>query len=410
MLATAFPYPPTHGGALRVWHVFRQVARHHRVTFLAMCAPGAEPKPEHVAVMREFAEDVILIPRPVALPWRLRNAARSFLGGKPYTIANYDYPAFHDALRRALACGQFDLVHAHCLHTAQYYPDFGCAARYFDCQNINVFLWQRYAEAQGMHLFRRFFALHQARLLERMEPMVHRQYDVTTFCSDLERDHARRSAPEAALRTSPNGVDCEFFAPIEVTEEPFTMVYSASMDAVQNSDSAVYFVRIILPLIRRRYPRSKLYLVGRQPPPSVQSLASDHVTVTGFVDDVRPYIARAAVYIVPTRIGGGTRLKILEAMSMGKAIVSTRVGAEGIDCTNGEDIVLADTPETFADAAGRLFDSPEDRRKLGEAGRRRALGQYDWSATGERILKYYEEAAANARERIRSEGDHAGTG
>jgi glycosyltransferase involved in cell wall biosynthesis len=306
-----------------------------------------------------------------------------------------------------LTSGKFDLVHAHCLHVAQYYPEFGCAARYLDCQNINVFLWRRYAEAQGIHLFRRFFALHQARLLERMEPMVHRQYDLTTFCSDLERDHARKSAPEAALFTSPNGVDCDYFAPIEVPEEPYTMVYSASMDAIQNSDSAVYFVRTILPLIRRRCPQSRLYLVGRQPPPSVQALASDHVTVTGFVDDVRPYIARAAVYIVPTRIGGGTRLKILEAMSMGKAIVSTRVGAEGIDCADGSDIVLADSPEMFAEAVVRLFDSIEERRRLGEAGRRRALNQYDWAATGERIQGYYVEAVRNARARLRSETGHA---
>jgi glycosyltransferase involved in cell wall biosynthesis len=179
----------------------------------------------------------------------------------------------------------------------------------------------------------------------------------------------------------PTGVDTTYFAPSTVAERPRHLVFSGSMDWLPNEDGMLYFVHEILPLIRQQEPSVTVTIVGRSPTPSVARLASDAgIEVTGRVDDVRPYLAAAAVYIVPLRIGGGTRLKIFEAMSMGKAVVSTTVGAEGLPVTAGEHLRLADDPDEFAGAVVHLLRSPIERAQLGTRARHLVATTYDWAA------------------------------
>jgi glycosyltransferase involved in cell wall biosynthesis len=159
------------------------------------------------------------------------------------------------------------------------------------------------------------------------------------------------------------------------------LVFTGSMDWLPNEDGMTYFCREILPRIRQAEPEATVAIVGRSPTPAVKKLAeTPGVEVTGRVDDVRPHIARGAVYIVPLRIGGGTRLKIFEAMSMGKAVVSTTVGAEGLPVTPGRDIVLADEPARFAHAVVHLIRDQQTRRGIEAAARRLVVEKYDWSA------------------------------
>ncbi len=399
MLSTSFPYPPTHGGALRVWNILVQVARRHSVTLLAMVPPDSEPSQKAVAEVQNLVTRVELVPLPRTLGTRIRNGVASLCGGAPYTIANFRFEAFERKIQELVAEGAYDLIHCHYLHIAQYHKAFGDSARYFDCQNINRYLWERYAESPSTGTFARLFAQRQARVLERFEPEIWRHFDVATFCSEEERNYALGRQPDGAFFVSPNGVDCGYFRPFQTEPEPHTIVFSASMNATQNIDAAVYLAEDIFPLIQARYPDSMLYLVGQKPAPEVRKLASEHVVVTGTVDDVRPYAERAAVYVAPIRIGGGTRLKILEAMAMGKAVVSTSVGAEGIRCTAGENIVLADSTEGFASSVLSLFEHPEERRKLGRAGRNLVESTYEWNAIGERIAQYYAIACENAGRR-----------
>jgi glycosyltransferase involved in cell wall biosynthesis len=161
------------------------------------------------------------------------------------------------------------------------------------------------------------------------------------------------------------------------------------MDWLPNEDGMLYFVRDILPRIRQAEPGVTLSIIGRAPTPAVRRLADEHgVEVTGRVDDVRPHIAAGGVYVVPLRVGGGTRLKIFEAMGMAKAIVSTTVGAEGLPVTHGTDILIADEPQAFADAVVRLIRNTDERRRLESAARELVVGRYDWSA----VAQDFEEA------------------
>ena len=177
------------------------------------------------------------------------------------------------------------------------------------------------------------------------------------------------------------GVDTEYFTPSTAAVDRAHMVFTGSMDWLPNEDGMTYFCREILPRIRQSEPDATLSIIGRSPTPAVRKLAEiPGIEVTGRVDDVRPHIARGSVYIVPLRIGGGTRLKIFEAMSMGKAVVSTTVGAEGLPVTNGRDIEIADEPARFAQAVVRLMREAGARRHIEAAARRLVVEKYDWSA------------------------------
>jgi glycosyltransferase involved in cell wall biosynthesis len=191
----------------------------------------------------------------------------------------------------------------------------------------------------------------------------------------------------------PTGVDTEFFRPSgEEIVNPHGLVFTGSMDWLPNEDGIRYFVDEILPLIKQRIPDVTLTVVGRNPYPSLVELSksNDSIVVTGRVDDVRPFMERAAVYIVPLRVGGGTRLKIFEAMAMERAIVSTTIGAEGLPIRHGEDLIVEDTPEGFANSVVRLFQDQDLARQLGERAANKVRSTFGWGPVAERFAELCE--------------------
>jgi len=214
--------------------------------------------------------------------------------------------------------------------------------------------------------------------------------------SDADGDTFGRLYPDAVrtpMHTVQTGVDTSYFTPMPSTERRGHLVFTGSMDWLPNEDGMTYFVRDILPRIRQVEPDVTLSIIGRTPTPAVRRLAEQAgIEVTGRVDDVRPHVAAGEVYIVPLRIGGGTRLKIFEAMSMGKAVVSTTVGAEGLPVTHGRDIIIADEPARFAQAVIHMIRDRDARRQIEEAARRLVVERYDWGA----VATNFEEALASA--------------
>jgi polysaccharide biosynthesis protein PslH len=193
----------------------------------------------------------------------------------------------------------------------------------------------------------------------------------------------------------PNGVDTEFFRPDfagAAGPEEDALVFTGSMDWLPNDDAILYFIKDILPLIWEKNPEVKLYVVGKSPSVALTQAKGqdDRIVITRRVDDVRPYLSKCKVFITPLRIGGGTRLKILEALAMEKAIVATSIGAEGIEYKENENMAIADRPKEFANKVLDLMASPEKRKALGKAGRQLVLGHYDWSIIGKRLNVIYE--------------------
>jgi glycosyltransferase involved in cell wall biosynthesis len=218
----------------------------------------------------------------------------------------------------------------------------------------------------------------------RFEGRTLARFDRVLAVSEADRDMFERLYPSALrhpARVIPTGVDTSFFTAVPSAGDSRTLVFTGSMDWLPNEDAMTWFCRDILPDVRAREPNTSLVIVGRAPTPAVQRLAGDSgITVTGRVEDVRPYVNDSAVYVVPLRIGGGTRLKIFEAMAMGKAVVSTTVGAEGLPVTPGRDVLIADEPRQFADAIVALLRNVDLRRALERTARALVVERYDWSA------------------------------
>lgn len=218
----------------------------------------------------------------------------------------------------------------------------------------------------------------------RFERSALERFDLVLAVSEADRQTFARLYPgalRAPIHVIPTGVDTSYFTPFPGTERRAHLVFTGSMDWLPNEDGMLYFVREILPRIRRSEANVTLSIIGRSPTPAVRRLAEEAgIEVTGRVDDVRPHVASGDVYIVPLRIGGGTRLKIFEAMAMGKAVVSTTVGAEGLPVTPGRDIVIADEPARFAHAVVHMIRDTAARRAIEGAARQLVVECYDWSA------------------------------
>jgi glycosyltransferase involved in cell wall biosynthesis len=204
---------------------------------------------------------------------------------------------------------------------------------------------------------------------------------------EVEILHALSPATPATV--VPNAVDTDFFTPAAAPVDPDAIVFTGLMKYRPNVDAAIFFVRDILPRILAKRPTAVFYLVGGEAPPAVTRLASAHVVVTGSVDDVRPYVHRAAVFAVPLRMGSGTRLKVLEGLSMGKPMVSTSLGCEGIDLAHGKHLLIANEAETFADAVVELMANPEMAGRLGVEGRDLMLRRYRWETATEELEGFY---------------------
>jgi glycosyltransferase involved in cell wall biosynthesis len=252
--------------------------------------------------------------------------------------------------------------------------------------NVEAEIWRRHAENATNPVSRRLLAQQWTRML-RFEEQALRRFDLVLAVSDADRQTFQRLYP-GALRSDVHvvqtGVDTRYFAPVATAPRRAHLVFTGSMDWLPNEDGMTYFVRDILPRIREAEPEATLSIIGRAPTPAVQRLGEEAgVEVTGRVDDVRPHIAAGSVYVVPLRIGGGTRLKIFEAMGMAKAVVSTTVGAEGLPVTSGRDVIIADEPARFAQAVVRLIRDGEMRRQIEQEARRLVVERYDWSAVAE---------------------------
>jgi sugar transferase (PEP-CTERM/EpsH1 system associated) len=376
--------PLDKGGKLRTWNLMRHLARRHDIVYLAFREPR-QPT-DDIEGMREVAAHVETIARTDPPKGSLRfyaDAALHVLDPLPYAVGKYRSREFRRRLKGLLESHPFDLLVCDFLVPAVNLPDrLPCPAVIFT-HNVESEIWRRHAQTRRGLLARWLYETQYQRML-RFEAKTLARFDGVLAVSDADRQALGAIYPAAVRRPAyvvPTGVDTDYFSPTPSPPSSRSIVFTGSMDWLPNEDAMQFFCRDILPLIRAEEPRVTLAIVGRAPTPTVRRLADTYgVVVTGRVDDVRPFMRNAAVYIVPLRIGGGTRLKIFEAMSMGKAVVSTTVGAEGLPVVAGEHVVLADEPTAFASAVVGLLRNTDQRARLETAGRALVLERYDWSA------------------------------
>jgi sugar transferase (PEP-CTERM/EpsH1 system associated) len=378
--------PLDKGGKLRTWHLMRHLARRHAITYLSFADP--DQRPEDIEGMREVAEQVIPIPRTDAPKGSMQfyaDAARYVLHPVPYAVAKYHSREYADRLAALLRDGAFDLVVADFLPPVVNMPErLPCPSVLFT-HNVEAEIWRRHFETATQPLKRALLHGQWSRMLS-FERKALDHFDLVLTVSEKDRQTFQKLYPSTQRRyyVVPTGVDTDYFSPAagrtpRIDRAARRLVFTGSMDWLPNEDGMLYFCREILPLIRREAPDVTLSIVGRAPTPAVKRLADTAgIEVTGRVDDVRPYMEQAQVYIVPLRVGGGTRLKIFEAMAMAKPVVSTTIGAEGLPVTPGHDIVIADEPEAFARSVLQLLHNEPERRRLELAARQLVVERYDW--------------------------------
>ena len=390
LLCPWLPYPVTWGFAKRVYHILEELAVRHDVT-LVTYSDGDDQAAQDV--LRRLCT-VRAVPRP-ALPAGKRLAQlASVLSPRSFQHRLM----YSDAMQRqldTLASGvAFDVIHVSTSQMACFRFD-PRSPLVLDEHNIEYELYYRVFQAEGS-VPRRLFNWLEYRKYRREEIAAWRAADDFAMTSGREAEFVQQLLPAACVASVPNAVDTDYFAPAgaDTDVDPDAIVMTGLMKYRPNVDGAAFFAREILPRILQARPRATFYVVGGEPAPEVMALAGPNVVVTGSVDDVRPYVHRSAVFVVPLRMGSGTRLKVLEGLSMGKAMVSTTIGCEGIDVVDGEHLRIADTPATFADAVVELLGNPRLARTLAGNGRRQMLDRYRWKTVVPTLEGLYAQAAA----------------
>jgi len=388
-LISKFPWPLTDGAVIRDFNLLREAAKRHEVSLLCFLFKPSDR--EQFDALRPFCKKIVGLDL-VRPKWRtLANAAQSLVTADPFIIREYWRPEMARALEKFVDEERIDVIHSHFLHMSQYVGHKRGAAFVHDAHNLEHILWQRMGSTTSNPLKKAFINTQYSKLVRRQQDVA-RASEKCVVLSDEDRAEYRRICPEADVTTVPNGADVEYWTPRDGAVEPGSILYFGNLSWPPQADAAIYFHNEILPLIRRQVPDVKFYIVGQNPPESVKALASDRVIVTGFVPDMREYVARAAVVVMPLRAGAGTKHRVFQALCMKKPVVCTAVAAEGIALTHGETALLADDPERFASATVSLLQDEALRQRLGERGRQLVLDRYDWRAIYERLEEAFQEA------------------
>jgi glycosyltransferase involved in cell wall biosynthesis len=371
------PWPLDDGGQIRSWHMLAALRREGPVTVLA-------PAPENPAcaqALREQGIDLELFAARRSPAWKLWSLLRSLFTRRPHPLPKNHSSALLKSLCEHLGRADLRRVHFNHLDAAQYLLELGPLARgtptSIDTHNLLTGLYQRLCEQTSNPLTRAYIHL-QWRKMAAIEPRILRLAQRVLVCSQPEREQLRVWGVER-VRVVPNGVDLERNQPAPPrTGEPRRLVFCGGMDYLPNADGVRWFLTDCWPRLVERNPALELLVVGRHPPPDLAQFGDRRVRFTGRVEDVREAVASGDFSIVPLRIGGGTRLKILESLALQRAVVSTRVGAEGLALENGTQILLADSAEEFCAAVQTLLDDPARREQLARAGQAQVHERYGW--------------------------------
>jgi glycosyltransferase involved in cell wall biosynthesis len=391
----ALAYPPQSGVLRRTFHMLEETLKRHQVTIVSLGSASDEAGIHHH--FRSRCTDIKFV-RYDSPKWiNFLKRAKMLLFRRSLLQISV-MKRMQETLDEVFREYEFDLVFLSSA-TLLYYRRPESIPCVTDSHNVEYDLWYRMYRSAKNVVSRGYF-YDQYRMMKRDELQLCGKPDVLLATSERDREVFERDLPGKIIRVIPNGVDLGYFTPQQVEEVPHSMVFSGVMNYLPNTQGVLYFIDKIFPLVLKKVPDAKVFIVGAAPSKAVLESANEHVVVTGRVDDVRTYVAKAQVYVVPLLVGGGTRLKALEASAMKKPIVSTSVGCEGIDLRNGESILFADKPEELSEAVVRLFDDPEYRTQLAERAHSVVSRSYDWRVIGDQLSDAFEFTVSSAQKSI----------
>ncbi|HEX6047382.1 MAG TPA: glycosyltransferase [Pyrinomonadaceae bacterium] len=395
-LKTELLHPVDKGGKIRTYNMLKALKRNCRITYLTLDDGTADDKARELA--SEYCNELVCVPhrrREKFTAGFYVELVLNLASDLPYAIKKYESAEMRQEIEKRV--GQFDVLVCDFLAPAVNVPrDLDTATVLFQ-HNVEAMIWKRHYEVQTNAAKKRYL-FRQWRKMVDFEAKACPRFDCVVAVSREDRDTMQQEYGVKNVYDVPTGVDTAFFQPSgNVERKPHNLVFTGSMDWLPNEDAIRYFTETVMPRIKQRVPDVTLTIVGRDPYPALLELSKrdPSVIVTGRVEDVRPYMEAASVYIVPLRIGGGTRLKIYEGMAMEKPIVSTSIGAEGLPVTNGEEIVLADTPEAFADAVIKLLQDQTLADEIGQRAATRVRREFGWESVSDSFASICDQAISH---------------
>ena len=381
----------------RGYNLIREISKYNKVHLLAFVHPEIFSSPEKVIESRNELEKYCASVEYFSL-WPKKSVVHkyiAFAGGffypYPFSVLAHRSSAYARRIDELVNQQSVDLIHYDTIGLAPYLAHHMNVPSVLTHHNIESQLMARRAKHEST-FFRRFYIGLQARRLRKYEITQSPLFHSNLMMSTTDELALKEMAPDARTHVIPNGVDLDYFKP-QPADHDAALIYTGGMNMFANMDAVLHLINDIFPIIKESVPNVKFYAIGQAPPDQLTEMGKNDpsIVVTGYVEDVRPFVARAAVYVVPLRVGGGTRLKVLDALAQAKAIVSTSIGCDG------KNIYIEDTNEGFAGKVIKLLRDETERKRLGSAARALAKEQYSWSEIGKQLQQAYEEVVATAK-------------
>ena len=404
------PYPPQRGDRIRSYNFIKQLSKRHDITLVFFAESESDIEAvKHLQPFCERVEWVKFSPFFASI-----NTAIHCLSRIPLQVHYWYSPQMQRKINQLLAEENFQLIHAQLFRMGQYVIKTEGIAKVLDlCDSLALNLSRR-AELDCTP--KRFLVKLEEKRVRRYEVEIMKAFDSGTVVAHFDRDYLLNQDNSLNLSVVPMGVDLKYFQPLKVNndsngadvtekqnmtltvQEDFAddrsknLLFTGTMNYFPNSDAVIYFCNNVFPLIQKRYPDATFYIVGNHPTEQIRRLSDQKgVVVTGYVPDIRPYFEKASVFVAPLRAGSGIQTKNLEAMAMGIPVVTTSIGAMGLEAETDTELLIADTPETFAERVIHLIENPDIRQNLADAGRKRVEASYDWQVLVNRLEQVYDQ-------------------
>jgi len=390
------PFPLISGDRIRVYNIIRRISRGNELSLLVLF--GAPDMSESILHLREFCEQVEVInhkwPDPISC---LPDLLRYFIGGKPIELRLLYSKEMADKIHELTSESNFDIVHIENSRLALYRENINPNSHSLSVLAFQNIAYDQYARISLIE--KNIIAKLRARLfswqLRSWEPSYAGKFTRCLTVSDVDRKILLARNTDLQLEVIPNGIDTKKYQFLNAEQNSLNLLFIGSMSYAPCVDGAVYFCTQVLPHVQQAIKYVDVWIVGANPAPEVIGLASDRVHVTGYIEDILPYYKQAAVSVVPLRAGGGTRLKILEAMALGRPVVSTTIGCEGLEVVDGEHLLIADAPYQFAVKTVQLLTDKVLYCHIADNARRLITRKYDWDVIAQRQLDVYSDAICN---------------
>jgi sugar transferase (PEP-CTERM/EpsH1 system associated) len=379
-LKTELLHPVDKGGKIRTYEMLKRLRQDHFITYLTLVSPSDGP--ELFDLSNEYCHRLAVVPHRVSQKFGAGfycELGVNLASSLPYALQKYRSSAMRRAIAQEMALFDYDVVVCDFLAPSVNMPaDINIPTVLFQ-HNVEAMIWERHYKTETNKI-KKAYLYNQWRKMYSYERKACGWFEAVVAVSEIDRDLMRKEFGVEQVFAVPTGVDTQYFQPLGAPAVSSELVFTGSMDWMPNEDAIIYFTDEILPRIAARIPDVTLTVVGRNPTGRLAAIAErdERVKITGRVEDIRPYVDRAAAYVVPLRVGGGTRLKIYEAMAMGKPVISTAIGAEGLPVRDGKEILIADDPKTFAQAVVRTLTDKALAARMGQLARDVVCERFGW--------------------------------